>query len=139
MPADGGPVRNLTTAWTLDPGPPRWSGDGRTIYFTADARGNAHLFAVQAAGGEVRQVTHGERQLRGFTLSRDGHTLAYTAGDVTHPAELYVAPLAARGPGAERRLTSYDSLLAQVALVPADTFWYASVGGLRIPRTADGP
>ena len=133
VPADGGPVRNLTTAWTLDPGPPRWSGDGRTIYFSADTRGNAHLFAVQAAGGDVRQVTHGERQLRGFTLSRDSRTLAYTASDVTHPAELHVAPLTARGPGPERRLTAFnDSLLARVALAPADTFWYPSVGDLRI-------
>ena len=133
VPADGGPVRNLTTAWPLDPGSPMWSGDGRTIYFSADTRGNAHLFAVQAAGGEVRQVTQGERQLRGFTLSGDGHTVAYTASDVTHPAELYVAPLTARGPGAERRLTTFnDTLLSRVALAPADTFWYPSAGGLRI-------
>jgi dipeptidyl aminopeptidase/acylaminoacyl peptidase len=133
VPADGGPVQNLTTAWNLNPGSPMWSRDGRTIYFSADTHGNAHLFAVPAGGGAIRQVTHGERQLRGFTLSGDGRTVAYTASDVTHPAELYVAPLSARGPGAERRLTSFnDSLLAQVSLAPADTFWYTSVGGLRI-------
>jgi dipeptidyl aminopeptidase/acylaminoacyl peptidase len=133
IPAVGGPVNNLTAAWDLDPSAPMWSADGRTIYFSADTRGNAHLFAVPAAGGTVRQITLGERQLRGFTMGRDGRAVAYTASDVTRPAELYVAPLTARGTGAERRLTSFnDTLLAQVAPIPADTFWYTSVGGLRI-------
>ncbi len=130
IPAAGGAVQNLTAAWDLDPGEPRWSPDSRTVFFPAETRGNVHLFAAPLAGGPVRQVTAGERQLRGFALSRDGTRLAYTASDVTHPAELYVT---APGGGPERRLTSFnDSLLARVAIVPADTFWFASVGGLRV-------
>ncbi|HXF95808.1 MAG TPA: S9 family peptidase [Gemmatimonadales bacterium] len=133
VPPDGGPARNLTPDWDLDPGAPWWSPDGRTLYFSARTRGNAHLFAVPSAGGAVRQLTRGERQLAGFTMSRDGRLVAYTASDVTHPAELHIAPLAARGAGLERRLTAFnDSLLARVALIPADTFWYESVGGWRI-------
>jgi dipeptidyl aminopeptidase/acylaminoacyl peptidase len=132
MPAAGGVVRNLTGDWALDPGSPVWSPDGKTISFGAETRGNVHLFAVASAGGPVRQVTSGERQLRGFSQSADGRSVAYTASDVTHPAELYVAPLAPGGRG-ERRLTSFnDSLLTQVALIPADTFWFAGVRGLRI-------
>jgi dipeptidyl aminopeptidase/acylaminoacyl peptidase len=133
IPPAGGPARALTAGWDLDPGAPSWSPDSRAILFSADTRGNAHLFRVPAAGGAVEPVTQGERQLRGFTFSKDGRLLAYTASDVTHPAELFVAPVAARGVGAERRLTSFnDSLLAQVALIPADTFWYTGVGGLRV-------
>jgi len=128
-------VRNLTVDWSLDPNDPTWSADGKTIYFTAEANGNVHLYAVAAAGGAggaVRQVTTGERQLRGFSLSADRQALTYTASDVTHGTELYVAPLApARG--VERRLTTFnDSLLKQVALIPADTFWFTGVGGLKI-------
>ena len=131
IPAAGGPARNLTTAWSLDPQPPTWSPDGKTIYFGAETRGNVHLFGVEATGGApVRQVTSGERTLSGFSLSREGRILAYSASDVTHPAEIYVAPLAA---GADRRLTSFnDTLLSQVVVIPADTFWFTSVGGLRI-------
>jgi dipeptidyl aminopeptidase/acylaminoacyl peptidase len=97
------------------------------------------------AGGRVEQVTRGERQLRGFSFSANGRMVAYTASDVIRPAELYVAPLdaspRAAGPGAgarstgeaERRVTSFnDSLLARRLLIPADTFWYTSVGALRI-------
>jgi dipeptidyl aminopeptidase/acylaminoacyl peptidase len=136
IPAAGGgagAARNLTGDWALDPGSPVWSPDGKTLFFGAETRGNVHHFAVATGGGggPVRQVTSGERQLRGFSQSADGRWVAYTASDVTHPAELYVAPLA--GGRGERRLTSFnDSLLTQIALIPADTFWFAGVGGLRI-------
>jgi dipeptidyl aminopeptidase/acylaminoacyl peptidase len=133
IPAAGGGVRNLTPEWSLDPGNPRWSPDGRTIYVDAETRGNTHLFGVPVTAGPVQQLTQGERQLRGFTTSRDGRLIAYTSSDVTHPAELFVAPLTGRGAGTERRLSSFnDSLLSTVALIPADTFSYQSVGGLRI-------
>jgi dipeptidyl aminopeptidase/acylaminoacyl peptidase len=132
MPAAGGTARRLTTDWSLDPGAPEWSADGKTIYFSAETNGNVHLFAVAATGGPVRQVTSGERQLRGFSQSADGRTLAYTASDITHATELFVAPLAARG-GAEKRVTAFnDSLLRGVTMISADTFWFTGVGGLRI-------
>ena len=38
IPAAGGPVRNLTTAWALDPQNPSWSPDGKTIYISAETR-----------------------------------------------------------------------------------------------------
>ena len=134
VPATGGATRNLTAAWDLDPQEPFWAPDGRTLYFGAETRGNIHLFAVAGTGGPVRQVTSGERQLGGFTLSRDGRSLAYTASDVTHPVELYIAPIASglvQGP--DRRLTTFnDSLVAGLVTIPADTFWFSSGGGLRV-------
>ncbi len=131
IPATGGTARNLTADWPLDPGSASWSLDGKTIYIDAETRGNVHLFAVPAAGGAVRQVTTGERQLRGFARSADGRFLAYTASDVTHPVELFVAPLAT--PAQERRVTSFnDSVVAGIAMIPADTFWFTGVGGMRI-------
>jgi dipeptidyl aminopeptidase/acylaminoacyl peptidase len=131
IPAAGGPARNLTADWALDPGAPAWSPDGKTLYFDADTRGTVQLFAVAVAGGAVRQVTTGERQLRGFSRSLDGRSVAYTASDVTHPTELWVAPVAT--PAQERRVTSFnDSLVGAVAVIPADTFWFTGTGGLRI-------
>lgn len=134
IPAAGGTARNLTSSWDLDPNEPGWSPDGKTLFFDANTRGNTHLFAVVVAGGAVRPVTSGERTLRDFTLSRDGRRLAYTGSDVTHPFEVYTAALTAAGtPGAERRLTSInDSVTAGVTMIPADTFSFAGVGGLRI-------
>jgi len=131
IPVTGGTARNLTADWALDPGSASWSPDGKTIFIDAETRGNVHLFAVAATGGPVRQVTTGERQLRGFTRSADGRLVAYAASDVTHPVELWVAPLAT--PAQERRLTSFnDALVAGITMIPADSFWFTGVGGLRI-------
>src|SRR2546425_2989208 len=133
MPAAGGTARSLTSAWDLDPTSPAWSPDSKTVYFSAETRGNIHLFAAPAAGGDVRQITTGERQLGGPTVTHDGKWVAYTASDATHPAELFVAPLGRAGAAPDKRLTSFnDSLLAQLVTIPADTFWFASVGGVRI-------
>jgi dipeptidyl aminopeptidase/acylaminoacyl peptidase len=128
--ATGGTARNLTADWNLDPNNPSWSPDGSTIYFNAEIKGNMHLFAVPSAGGPVRQMTSGERQLRGFTFSEDRRALAYAASDITHGTELYIANLIR---GTDKRLTSFnDSLFKQVAVIPADTFWFTGVGGLKI-------
>jgi dipeptidyl aminopeptidase/acylaminoacyl peptidase len=133
VPAAGGSVRTLTTDWELEGQNPAWAADGRTLYVPAETRGNIHVFALPVAGGAVRQVTTGERQLGGFDLSHDGRTLAYTGSDITHPGELFVAPLGPGSAGPDRRLTMFnDSLLARLVLVPADTLWFTSVGGLKI-------
>jgi dipeptidyl aminopeptidase/acylaminoacyl peptidase len=132
IPAAGGTARNLTGDWSLDPNSPTWSADGKTIYFNAETDGNVHLFSVAATGGPVRQVTTGERQLRGFSQSSDGRALAYTGSDITHGTEVYIASLGTNRV-AERRLTSFnDSLFSQVSLIPADTFWFTGTGGLKI-------
>ncbi len=133
IPAAGGTVRNLTSAWDLDPSGPAWSPDSKTVYFSAETRGNIHVFAAPATGGTVRQITMGERQLSGPTITRDGKWLAYPASDATHPTELFVAPVGRSGAGSDKRLTSFnDSLLAQLVTIPADTLWFTSVGGLSI-------
>src|SRR6266566_4335799 len=124
-------VRPLRTGF-VQSNDPAWSPDGKTIYFSAEISGNVHLFSVASSGGPVHQVTSGERQLRGFSQSGDGRWLAYTASDITHATELYVTPLGGSRP-AERRLTSFnDSLFSKLTLIPADTFWFAGVGGLKI-------
>ncbi|MBI2404102.1 MAG: S9 family peptidase [Gemmatimonadetes bacterium] len=130
IPANGGEPQNLTLGWDLDPGAPRWSPDGSSIAFQAEVHGNVHLFRVPARGGPVTQVTQGLRQLGGFSMSADGRMMAYTSSDITHITELFVAQ---SNGGGEKRLTSFnDKYLTEVTTIPADTFWYESVGGLKI-------
>jgi acylaminoacyl-peptidase len=61
--ASGEAERNLTSNWDFLPAGPRWSPDGRFVYFTSGVGGTTHLFRVSAAGGEVEQVTRGERRI----------------------------------------------------------------------------
>ena len=57
VPLDGGPGRDLAPDLDLWPGEPAWSPDGGTVFFTADERGHAPVFAVDVTSGTVRTLT----------------------------------------------------------------------------------
>ncbi|MDE0476418.1 MAG: S9 family peptidase, partial [Gammaproteobacteria bacterium] len=109
---------NLTAGWDLQPGAPSWSEDGSELRFSAGIGGNSHLFAVPAAGGEIRQVTAGDRRLSGFSFTADDGVMAFTATDPVTPAELYVAA----GDGStEQKATGFnDGWLSDITLMPAE-------------------
>ncbi|MCH7812868.1 MAG: PD40 domain-containing protein, partial [Planctomycetes bacterium] len=83
-----------TTRLTFQPANdsrPRWSRDGRWIYFTsARSRGPAdqppyngklQVWRVRPGGGPIFAVTRLEKGLQQYDLSADGRTLYYTVGD----------------------------------------------------------
>lgn len=113
-PAPGSEPVNLTADWDLDPGPPRWSPDGRHLYFTAQIGGEAHLFRVAVDGGPVEQVTRGPRRINNLTFDRDFRRIAFTVGEFDRPSELYTADIDG---GNERRLTDVNrDFLGEVSL-----------------------
>lgn len=86
-----GEPENITENWNLSPGGLHWTPDNETVRFSAQTRGNNHLFGVSAAGGEVQQVTLGDRRLSSVTTTDDGRYIAYTATDAVTPAELFIS------------------------------------------------
>ncbi len=125
-----GTPANLTAEWDLRPGAPEWSADGDRIRFSAGVGGDAHLFDVPATGGEVRQVTAGDRRLSGFSFSRDDRVMAFVATDPITPSELYVAA----GDGStEQKATGFnDEWLSDVALMPAERIAWTVEGGVEV-------
>ncbi len=102
IPAAGGAERVLTANWDYLPAGPRWSPDGRFVYFTGGIGGTTHLFRVSAAGGEVEQVTRGERRVGGISFDRAMSRMAFTVGRIEGPSEIHVADIDG---GNERQLT----------------------------------
>ncbi|MDH4044161.1 MAG: S9 family peptidase [Gemmatimonadota bacterium] len=131
--ADGGfagAPRSLTADWDLIPGTPRWTTDGKALRWEAGIGGNVHLFEVPAGGGPVRQVTTGDRQVRGVSWSGDGRVVAYTATDAVTPAEVFVASSDARN---ETRVTSFnDGWLAETVRMPAERLTWRVADGTEI-------
>jgi dipeptidyl aminopeptidase/acylaminoacyl peptidase len=125
-----GTPRNLTADWSLNPGAPAWTPDGRALRFLAGIGGNAHLFEVAAAGGSVRQVTQGARQLSLNSYSADGTLMAYAATDASRPGEVFVA----RADGsAEHRLSGLnDSWLTDVTIMPTERLTWKVADGTQI-------
>jgi dipeptidyl aminopeptidase/acylaminoacyl peptidase len=103
-PAAGGAAINLTEKWDLEPNAPRWSPDGKFVYFTAEKGGTVHLFRVAPrAGATVEQVTQGERRLNGITFDKAMTRITYSVGTYDSPSEVWTANIDGSG---EKQLTS---------------------------------
>ncbi len=131
--ADGGfagDPRTLLDGRDLSAGAPRWSRDGSTLRFTSSQRGESHLYELEVANGEVRQITSGARQIGSLDETPDGRILAYTSTDAASPAELFVA----RGDGSnEMRVTGFnDTWVEEVALMPAEEITWRVADGTEI-------
>src|SRR5688572_9853585 len=102
VPVGGGKARRLTTHPGID-ALPRWSRDGREVYFTSDRSGNWQVYRVPAAGGaavRVRTNAHREWQV---DPAPDGRAIAFLS-NAQGPEYLYVMDLATK---AERVLARH--------------------------------
>lgn len=106
-----------------------WAPDGK-IYFQVSDEGSVHLYRVAADGGDVELVIGGARWVQDFSLSQDGSQIAFVAGDVLNPCDVFVC----RADGSdERQLTRVNAaFLSSVALSEPEEFRvpsYSEEGG----------
>ncbi|MEE8523026.1 MAG: S9 family peptidase, partial [Thermoanaerobaculia bacterium] len=73
----GDPPRRLTTDPAADV-EPRWSSDGRGIYFLSTRSGSVQVWYLPIDGGEARQVTRLPLDVANLVVSADGEHLAFT-------------------------------------------------------------
>lgn len=67
---------------------PRWSRDGKTVYFLSSRSGSNQLWSVPAAGGTPSQVTRYPVDVNNFTLSPDGTHVAVSMDVFTRCPDL---------------------------------------------------
>lgn len=75
VPVAGGDPRPLTRELDRNVEQPRFSPDGRSIYFILEDGGNENLARVPAAGGTVERVVTGERSVQDYVLGPKGETV----------------------------------------------------------------
>jgi dipeptidyl aminopeptidase/acylaminoacyl peptidase len=130
MPSAGGEMTNLMAEWDLIPDAPSFSPDGKYIYFAAVEGGDTHMHRIAAAGGKVEQLTHGERNVGGFSFSAAYDRMAYTAAQVTHPAEAFAANVDGSG---EKRLSAFnDAWMTDVETAGAERIHFPSKDGTQV-------
>lgn len=120
--ADFGETTCLTANWDRSPGtanfsdtwstaevptPLFWTPDGAAVRFTANDHGRVSLFQTTLAG-DTRALVGGDRTVAFASASASGDRLAYVAGDMTTPCDLYTCDSAG---GQERRLTTINATL----------------------------
>ena len=88
--------------------------DDRSYIGLVSVPGASEIDDFDLASGKRTTLVGGSREIEDCSTSRDGNTVAYTAGDATHLAEIYVI---ARDGGPERQLTHLnDALTASLML-----------------------
>ncbi len=127
--ATGSPT-NLTADWDLSPGGLHWTPNSNHIRLSAQIRGNSHLFEVNRSGGDVRQVTQGERRLSSFSTTDNGRFMVYTATDAVTPAEVFVS----RADGSrEVQLTNFNrEWMSERTINPAEEVLWTVDDGTEI-------
>ncbi len=85
---------------------PLWGGAGDTLTLAAEDQGSLGLYRIPSVGGPPTRIVSGERVVTGYSTSRDGARVAFTATDPLSPAEVFAC--AGDGSG-ERRLTDFNA------------------------------
>ncbi len=75
---DGSWVRRLTTHEARD-SQPRWSADGKSVYFLSTRSGTSQVWKLPLLGGEAEQVTRLTVDLDALQVSADGRRLVFAA------------------------------------------------------------
>ena len=93
--------------------PPQWSPAGTALSFPLADAGNVHLVEIDIAGGALRSVVSGERQVISFDRHLGTNRVAFCAADLSHPGEIYL-----QEGGEERRLTEINTALLAARELP---------------------
>jgi dipeptidyl aminopeptidase/acylaminoacyl peptidase len=75
---DGTGLQRLTSHAAADTNP-RWSPDGKTIYFLSTRSGSSQIWQIALGGGEPTQLTDLPLDAESFRVSPDGARIAFSA------------------------------------------------------------
>ena len=127
---DGGTARALAPNFEYQPGAPKWSADGHTIYFNSPVRTTSQLFSVPTDGGDPKQLSDIKGVMGQTSFSRDGSVSAFTKSDTQHPDDVYVSKAV---PIAEPiKLTDHNPQVREYALGSSEVISWKSKDGMQI-------
>ncbi len=128
MAADGSNIVEQSASFDREPESLVWAPDSSAVYFTAQDRGSAHVYAWSARGG-VRQLTRGAEVVRSLAVGK-GALVTVRSGPQS-PGDVDL--LDPKAPAKSRRLTHLnDELLRDMQLAQVDEIWVDSSGGARV-------
>jgi dipeptidyl aminopeptidase/acylaminoacyl peptidase len=127
VPVAGGEPRALTRELDRNVYTPRFSVDGKSVYFLLEEGGNNHLARVPVAGGPVERMVDGERVVQAYALGSQGE-IAVQESTPWRPFEV-----SALTGGSLRRLTTVnDGFLKGIRLGEVKRFQATSADGTKI-------
>jgi dipeptidyl aminopeptidase/acylaminoacyl peptidase len=123
----GGTPQILTQKLDRNISTPRFSPDGKWIYFLLEDSGEGHLARLAPTGGEVTRPVSGYRSVSAYELGGDGATYVRVS-ETRVPGELFVV----EGTGLRRLTKVNDALMAQLQLSEPENIHFKSKDGTEI-------
>jgi dipeptidyl aminopeptidase/acylaminoacyl peptidase len=135
VPADGGTPRSITDgfdehAFLID-----WKPDG--IYFWGLQKTTSHLFRVRPDDPKVRRVTSPDNlQAAGFSMTRDGHQMAFAASSARSLSEVFISEVRSFAP---RKLTDMTAQTQDLILGQSEVISWKSQDGATVEGVLTKP
>jgi len=143
IPSAGGSIQNLSAAFDEDPSIVRWTRNG--IFFSAQQRTASYLFTIDPATRAVKRFAPLDAAQgrpveqwigSGFSMTPDGQTVAFVAGDASTLPEIYVSPLPTLAP---RKLTDMTAQVSAWARGGLEVISWKSQDGATIEGVLHKP
>ncbi len=129
--ADGGDARILTAELDRNPSSPRYSDDGRWIWFGLEDSAENHVARIRPDGSDLQRPVSGPLSARGFDWA--GGTFAVGVSTLDRPSEIHVVENADEGDASLRKVTEHnDAWLSQIALGDSRNIHFTSADGTEI-------
>jgi dipeptidyl aminopeptidase/acylaminoacyl peptidase len=135
VPAAGGSIEAISTAFDEDASIVRWTPAG--IYFSAQQHTNGYLFSIDPATHVLKTFKAADQWMAGaFSITLDGRSAAFIAGDASTIGEVYASPL----PDLKlRKLTDMNAQIAGWARGAQDVISWKSKDGTTIEGVLHKP
>lgn len=109
---------------------PKWSPDGKRIYFCASDTGSTHIFYIPSSGGLPTRVTKKNCHVKGYSLNGKMKSVAAVISDLSTPGDLFVMPATYAGDRRARALTRLNkNLLSGFKLPRIREVWFKAHDG----------
>jgi dipeptidyl aminopeptidase/acylaminoacyl peptidase len=106
-----------------------WAPDSRSLYFLAQDEIFRSIYRVPVGGGAAVRLTQG-MYISSMALAPDGRAMVVGRQSSVQPTELFM--LDASGRDVRQLTRTNERLTAQLALQPAEPFWFDGAGGTRV-------
>jgi dipeptidyl aminopeptidase/acylaminoacyl peptidase len=126
-PSTGGEAKVLTLAFDRSVRRPRFSTDGRAIYFIADDDGSQILGRIATTGGEIARLIPGPVSVNYYSLGKDG-AIAAQISSLDRPDEIFLS----NGSDLTRLTKTNDALFSQLRLAQVDYVHFKSKDGTSV-------
>jgi dipeptidyl aminopeptidase/acylaminoacyl peptidase len=124
-----GTLENVSSAFDYSFNEVLWSPDSRSLYCTADDKGNETIFRISIPDKKLT-VLKSDGFNRSIAASPDGKTIVFLSERANSPTELY--QMDSEGQNVTELSFVNTERVAELDMKPVETFWFEGAGDAKV-------